>query len=114
MLKRHLAIGPHGNACGRVGNHTTTNVYNVTCLNCQKNSQFIEAKRISDEAKQERFDAQIPRRISEPWRDGNIVCECGNDTFRIGDRSCYGHYDNYHCGECGKVSSRLTETGMSF
>lgn len=114
-MKTHLAIGPHGNACGRVGNKYTTNVYSVTCLSCQNNHQFIEAKRIADEAKQQRFNEQIPRVVSEPWRDGNIECrECGHEYFRMADRTCYGHYDNYVCANCGHTESRLTETGMSF
>lgn len=114
-MKRHLAIGPHGNACGRVGKHTTTNVYNVTCLNCQKNDQFIEAKRISDEVKQRQFMEQMPRVIREPWWDGDIECRsCGGKYFRHGDRTCYGHYDNFHCSNCGHVESRLTEIGMAF
>lgn len=115
MSKTHYQHGPHGNACGRASNSHTTNVYRVTCLSCQKSDQFLAAREIADSARHQAFMAQEPRVISEPWKYGNVVCrECNGDKFRIGDRTCYGHYENFHCANCGHVESRLTETGMAF
>lgn len=114
-MKTHFEHGPHGNACGRASARSTTSVYAVDCLACQKSDQYAAAKDVADAAKHERFMAQVPRQIGEPWREGHIVCrECDGDLFRIGDRTCYGHYQNYVCAACGHVESRLTETGMSF
>lgn len=115
-MKTHYEHGPHGNACGRVGNRSSTDVYRVDCLNCLKAEQFIEAKRIADEVRQAKFEAQVPRTYREPWGElDNITCRiCNGDKFRIGPRGLYGHYENYHCAECGHVESRLTEIGMSF
>lgn len=113
--KRHYSVGPHGNACGRASALNTTNVYNVTCLLCQANDQFLAGKRIADDAKDEAFKAQAPRTYAEPWTKGNITCrECGSDQFRYQGRSCYGHYDDHVCANCGHTESRLTETGMCF
>lgn len=116
MLKTHYEHGPHGTACGRASTHTTTNVYRVTCLSCKSRDQFLVSLKIADDARKAAFEAQVPRQFDEPWhRDQKIICKsCGGDTFRHGGRTCYGHYDNWHCANCDNVESRLTETGMSF
>lgn len=107
-MKRHFKDG-----CGR-GKAVTDNVYAVTCLICKSSESYVKAKEAADKAKHEAFLAQVPRVMGEPWKEGNIVCRsCGNETFRIGDRTCYGHYANFHCAACGNIESRLTETGMS-
>lgn len=113
MLKTHYRHNGESE-CGTQSSHLTNHAHEVSCGRCKRKPGFQYAMMAFESAKAQAFTAQVPRRISEPWRDGNIVCECGNDTFRIGDRSCYGHYDNYHCAECGEIQSRLTETGMSF
>lgn len=113
-MKTHFEHGPHGNACRRASSKSTTNVYRVDCLACQKSDQFIEAKKVADAARHKKFMAQEPREYNEPWRDGVMTCPNGHTKFRIGDRTCYGHYDNFHCSECDEVVSRLTERGMSF
>lgn len=108
-MKTHFPGG-----CGR-GKSTTEDVYRVTCLVCNTSEPYLTAKAAADAAKRERFYATPPRQFAEPWRDGTITCsECGGDLFRMGDRSCYGHYENYVCAACGHSESRLTETGMSF
>lgn len=104
--------------CG-AGTRRTENVWNVDCLNCQKSDVFILAMDEAKREKHERFLAQTPREFAEPWHqpygERKIECKsCGGNTFRQGDRTCYGHYDNFHCSNCGNVESRLTETGMSF
>lgn len=126
MLKTHYEHGPHGNACGRASARSTTEAGRVTCLACQKSDQFIAAKKVADESRKAAFEAQKPHKIAEPWKQGHIICsgfvydlsdalsKCGNDLFREGDRSCYGHYQSFHCSKCGHIESRLTETGMSF
>jgi hypothetical protein len=122
VRKTHFSIDPANSlavACGRtVNDHGQTPFTDrVTCLACQSRSEYLDQKVKDAARKHERFMAQTPRRIQEPWHeDGKLmVCrECGNDTFRIGDRTCYGHYQNYHCADCAHVESRLTETGMSF
>lgn len=114
-MKTHYEHGPHGTACGRASSKTTTNVYRVDCGVCQKRDPFVAAKKVADDARHEAFMAQEPRRITEPWKEGHIICRnCDGDLFRIGDRTCYGHYNNFHCANCGNIESRLTETGMSF
>lgn len=115
-MKIHYEHGPHGNACGRTGQRSSTSIYAVTCLNCQKSGQFIEAKKVAERVKHERFMSQEPHEVREPWRDGlPMVCSgCGDVLFRDMDRSCFGHYDNWQCANCQHVESRLTETGMSF
>lgn len=116
MAKTHYAHGPHGNACKRASAKSTTNVHRVDCLACQKSDQFIAAKAEADAQRHEKFMAQIPRNFMEPWQAGKfLLCSsCGNGFFRIGDRTCCGHYDNFHCSKCGHIESRLTERGMSF
>lgn len=108
-MKIHYTDG-----CGR-GKATTSDVRRVSCLICNTSEPFLTAKAAADVAKREAFYAQTPRQFREPWRSGNIVCrECGGDEFRMGDRTCYGHYENYVCSACGHSESRLTETGMAF
>ena len=117
-MRTHFAFKPpfdarEVSACGR-GQRLTSNPFRVDCLNCQKQDSFTLAL---DEAKSERYRAfmdQPLRTIAEPWQKGSIVCRvCGTDQFRIGDRTTYGHYQDYVC-EAGHKESRLTETGMSF
>ena len=109
MTKTHLT-----NGCGR-GQSTTSDVSRVTCLNCQATPAYATAKADHDAERARAFMAQTPRQFREPWNTGNIVCKsCGNDRFRMGDRTCYGHYENYVCSACGGTESRLTETGMAF
>lgn len=114
-VKYHFGAGS-ASACNR-GKVITENVYRVTCLLCQNTPLFERAKTTADLARKAAFDAQEPRQMREPWHTEHkaMVCrECGNDTFREGDRTCYGHYANFYCAECGQCESRLTETGMSF
>lgn len=117
-MRTHFAVKPPFDAtaapaCGR-GQRIDTNVYRVDCGLCVKQDAYILAKDEADSAKHAAFMAQTPRQYGEPWKDGIIVCQNGHDTFRYGDRSCYGHYDNFVCATCGDVQSRLTETGMCF
>lgn len=119
-MRIHLAVAQaHNNmnlisACGR-GSRVDTDVYRVDCLKCQGLSEYRLVKEKADAAKHEAFMAQVPRIMGEPWKDGQILCsKCNHDLFRVGDRTCYGHYANFHCANCGHVESRLTETGMSF
>lgn len=120
MRKTHFSVDPANStqvACGReVNDHGQTPfTERVTCGTCKQRTSFKRQKVKDDKAKHERFLAQSPREVAEPWREGNVHCtNCGNMLFRIGDRTCYGHYENYHCSSCGHVESRLTETGMSF
>lgn len=115
MAKIHFEHGPHGNACGRASSRSTTNVHRVDCRACGKTPQFIEAMATAQAVKMEQFLAQEPRVIKEPWKEGYIECtQCGWDQFRMADRTCHGHYENYVCAACGHNESRLTETGMSF
>jgi hypothetical protein len=113
-MKTHFGTGPYS-ACKRgTGRRITENVHQVTCLLCTQTDLFIRAKTTADIARKEAFDAQVPRECSAQF-GGPVKCsECSGVLFRIGDRSCYGHYENYHCAGCGHVESRLTETGMSF
>lgn len=122
MRKTHFAIRPpydssETSACGRGKEvYMTSDAFGVTCIPCQNRDEFILAK---DEAELERhkaFMAKEPRVYREPWGAlDNITCRiCNGDKFRIGPRGLYGHYENYHCAECGHVESRLTEKGMSF
>lgn len=104
-----------GNACGRAGRVITDRVNYVTCLNCKATPEFKEAKADLDAQREAAFQAQEPRQVGEPWQNGLIVCRVdGTDLFRYRGRSCYGHYDDWVCAECGTVASRLTETGMCF
>lgn len=116
MVKYHL-VTESGPACGRAAKVITDRVFQVTCLNCQKTPVFIEAKADLDAQRKAAFMAQEPRQYIEPWHTKTVamVCKnCSGELFREGDRTCYGHYANYHCAACGHVESRLTETGMSF
>lgn len=118
-MKLHFAVKvpfstEHAAACGR-GARITDAVQRVDCLNCKKQDSYILAKDESDAYNHSAFMAQVPREFKEPWNDGNVKCRnCGCVLFREGDRTCYGHYQNFHCSFCGHVESRLTETGMSF
>jgi hypothetical protein len=107
-MKTHMNHG-----CGR-GKRTTSNVYQVDCGLCQKTPEYVVSRQIADRKREDEFNAQVPRQFAEPWKNGLIVCGCGNDTFRYLGRSCYGHYDEFVCAACGSGQSRLTETGMSF
>jgi hypothetical protein len=113
MAKIHFNVNGH-NACGRTG-RMLESVNRVTCLNCQKRPEFIEAQVKATAAETEAFLAQEPREFREPWKEGTITCgECLGTLFREANRTCYGHYANYVCAGCGSNQSRLTETGMSF
>jgi hypothetical protein len=105
-----------GRACHLTSvGRNTDNTFAVTCGFCMKKPEFKAAEDAALIAKQEAFDAQVPSMVREPWKAGAMKCsECGHERFRHGDRTCYGHYDNWHCAACGHVESRLTETGMSF
>lgn len=100
-------------ACGRPAKRMRTNVREVDCLNCKKESVYVAAKAAADLASEAIFWAQTPRKYSPQFGSG-LICECGSDLFRYKGRSCYGHYDDYKCAGCGKDTSRLTETGMCF
>lgn len=121
MLRTHFAVKPPFDmtevaACGR-GSRIRSNVFDVDCRNCQKQDSFILAMDEAKSAKHKAFMAQEPRPMSEPWHEGNVpmVCKnCQGNLFRVGERTCYGHYQNYVCSACGGTESRLTETGMSF
>jgi predicted RNA-binding Zn-ribbon protein involved in translation (DUF1610 family) len=115
-LKTHFAVSPVSTACGR-GKRTSSNVQRVDCSNCQRQPAFRTAQAEQEAARVQAFMAQAPRRFIEPWQSASVTmtCKsCGGQEFREGDRTCYGHYANYHCANCGGVESRLTETGMSF
>lgn len=103
-------------ACGRESKRVTTNTFEVDCRSCIIRNSFQQAHHLAGIEKEKRFLAQPGRTIMEPWRHGEFMsCKsCGGNYFRTGDRTCYGHYDNFHCINCGNVESRLTETGMSF
>lgn len=119
-MKRHLSTGRHTKtACNRVvaaNTWHTESPASVTCLACQNSGAYQALKAEQDAARLVAFMAQTPRHFGEPWKTGEtITCKtCGGKEFRNGDRTCHGHYDNFHCAECGNVESRLTETGMSF
>lgn len=116
-MKTHLAItSPTGvaSACGR-GARMDTSASRTTCLNCQRQPEYIEAKANADAKAEAAFWAQTPGPARGQFDTENIVCrECDGDMFRPKGRSCYGHYEDYKCANCGHVTSRITETGMSF
>lgn len=117
--KKHYAKTGNGTGvCGRTpsnARNATNNVFAVDCRRCQAQSEFIDAMAKAAADKMEAFLTQEPRKVREPWKDGDMTCgECGGDLFRHADRTCYGHYDNWVCAGCGHNESRLTETGMSF
>lgn len=117
MPKIHLATAHGWTACMRSNAaRTTTTVRQVDCRLCQDTLVFKNLKEADDAARKAAFDAQEPRIVAEPWqRDTTMICKaCGHDRFRHADRTCYGHYDNWVCANCGHTESRLTETGMSF
>lgn len=118
MPKMHYAKTGNGTGvCGRTPSNphmVSDNTFRTTCLRCASQPEFIDAQAKAAAAKMEAFLAQPPREFREPWRDGTITCDCGSTMFREADRTCYGHYANYTCAECGANQSRLTETGMSF
>jgi hypothetical protein len=116
-MRTHFAIDTTTgliSACGR-GKRIDLNVYRVDCGLCKQKAMFIDAHAAAETEREAAFMRQEPRIIPEPWRDGHLVCRnCGGDQFRVGDRTCYGHYQDYVCAGCGNKESRLTETGMSF
>lgn len=115
MNKTHFGTATMS-VCGR-GKRGVENVYRVTCSLCLNHPLYERAKSTADIAKREAFEAQTPREFREPWHteDKPMVCKvCDGKLFREGDRTCYGHYANFHCANCGHIESRLTETGMSF
>lgn len=101
--------------CGRNAVWSATEVNRVTCLNCKKQQEFIDAQTEALATEAEAFLAQEPRVVKEPWKDGNITCRnCLGDLFREANRTCHGHYLNFVCANCGETTERLSETGMSF
>lgn len=113
-MRTHLSMGIAGTECGR-GKRSSRNVFDVDCQLCQNTDRYRVALVIAKERKEAAFQAQTPREVREPWREGVITCrECQGTQFRERDRTCYGHYANYQCSNCEHVESRLTETGMSF
>ena len=120
MSKTHFAVKVAFStefvaSCGR-GTRMSENVYDVSCGLCKQRSAFILAKDEADSERHRQFMMQPGRTIMEPWKHGEFMsCSCCNGNyFRTGERTCYGHYDNFHCISCGHIESRLTEVGMSF
>lgn len=121
MLKTHFQVKvPFSTetkaACGR-GQRTDTNPFRTDCRLCQNTDAHILALDEAKSARHAAIMAQPAVQRNEPWHTEPtpMVCKnCGNDTFRMGDRTCHGHYQDYLCGKCGEATSRLTETGMSF
>lgn len=114
-MKVHLNV-EGASLCGR-GSSLHKSPRAVTCNLCRNSERFAKVKEADDKRRHEAFMSQVPRQIREPWltMPVNITCrECQGNLFREGDRTCYGHYANFHCANCGHVESRLTETGMSF
>jgi hypothetical protein len=118
-MKTHLAIMAKDgikSACGR-GARMDTNLNRVDCLNCQAQEVFITEKAKADAARQAAFRAQEPKTVLEPWHTEQKFITCNTCTgiyFRYRGRSYMGHYNDWVCSNCGGVTSRLTETGMSF
>jgi hypothetical protein len=119
-MRTHFATGPavigrpEVAACRPGGKRLTSNVYAVDCLNCKNKAAYQVAKKVADDARETKFQAQEPREYGEPWHDGVITCKNGHTLLRYRGRSCYGHYDDWECSQCDDKPSRLTETGMSF
>jgi hypothetical protein len=117
MAKTHFQLEGTIAACGRSPKKwaLTDNALRVTCGQCATKPAYIDALAVAAAEKMERFLAQEPRTIKEPWMEGTMTCSnCGGEKFREADRTCYGHYSNHVCADCGHNESRLTETGMSF
>jgi hypothetical protein len=106
MMKSHFETA-NGPACGR-GRVVTDRVRQVTCLRCQLIPAFLKAKEADDINRLQAFYDQAPRTFAEHWHPGRVTMVCSEC------RTCYGHYENYHCANCEHVEQRLTETGMSF
>jgi len=115
-MKIHFVL-ERGNACGRASNYVTDNLYRVTCLNCQKQPEFIEAKAEADAKREAAFWAQEPRTVVPQFGrvndDGVMECPwCEGVLWRERPRSLYSYH--YVCAnsECGKSVHPMTETGM--
>jgi predicted nucleic acid-binding Zn ribbon protein len=115
VTKTHLATDSKSVACYRYRNGSmrwSLDPRRVTCLDCKKSEEFVEAYAEQAVKQAEAFAAQTPRQFEEPWGQGRIVCrKCQGDLFRDNGRSL-DHY-RYVCAECGETTLRLTETGMS-
>lgn len=96
--------------CGREA-YSTNSVASVTCLNCKRQPEFMEAQVAATVAAAEAFANQTPARVRNPWGGEDIVCKCGNDTFRENGRSL-DHF-RHVCASCGETTLTMTETGMS-
>jgi hypothetical protein len=114
-MRTHFALIATGHSvCGR-GFRVTDRTPEVDCQLCLNSEQFEQANAAYLHAKDKAFWEQTPKPMREPWREGLMTCsKCSHQLFRDRDRSCYGHYSNHQCANCGHVESRLTETGMSF
>lgn len=114
-MKTHFQVND-APVCGR-GARISLHPRRVDCLLCRNTVEFKAAEYDDEVARAAAFQAQVPQTFREPWytEPTLIVCDgCGADKFRMADRTCYGHYENYVCASCGHTESRLTETGMSF
>jgi ferredoxin-like protein FixX len=117
MTKVHL----HANettstvaACGRYlgtkGRSAQAAAYRrVTCLNCRQSETYLAAKAVWEAAEKAAFAAQTPREVQTLFGN-DLVCACGNRTFREKPRNLTSFH--YVCSECGMNLHPLTETGM--
>lgn len=114
-MKTHFRFNGEAE-CGIDSKRLTNLANEVNCKKCMKKKAFKYAIAEYEAQHMRNFMAQPGRTIMEPWKHGEFMScsSCGGNYFRTGDRTCYGHYDNFHCIKCGHVESRLTETGMSF
>ena len=118
MVKYHFIL-EKGMACGRSGKVGTDRVSNVTCLNCQKQPEWVEAKAEQDAKRQAEYEAQTPREVKPLFgrvnADGVMECSteyggCGGTLWREKPRSLFSYH--YVCANCDKSVHPMTETGM--
>lgn len=108
-MKTHFEGG-----CNR-GKRTTDDVYRVTCLVCKNGLAYVGAHARAELAREEAFQAQVPRTIVPQFGrvndDGVMECyQCKGVLFRERPRSLFSYH--YVCEGCGTSMHPLTETGM--
>lgn len=118
MKKRHLSVLHSTIACHRAltaGTWTTSNIHDVSCLNCKDTPAYEELAFNAQQAQEAAFAAQVPHTVVPQFgrvnADGVMECPwCEGTLWRERPRSLFSYH--YVCEGCGKSVHPMTESGM--
>lgn len=113
ILKTHFEYDGKS-ACSR-GSRTTINTYRVDCGLCKNNKFYVEASINDQIARDEAYEAQVPRTVVPQFGrvndDGVMECpKCQGVLWKEKPRNLWSYH--YVCQGCQFSVHPMTETGM--